>query len=157
MGNIVNFSKESAMKKLKLFLILFLFHSTSVWALTPPLSPDALKENADLIVEGKIDMPVKCLKKTESNKCFDQFDYKTTLKISAVLKGTAKVGEKISVEFYHNDYSKSNCVGDQGATLHTGDEGTFYLKKNGEGFYTPLHWSAVILKTKGNGAWEKCK
>ncbi len=145
------------MKKYKFFLIVFLFYSASTWSLTPPLSPDTLKENADLIVEGKINTPVKCLKKTENNKCFNQFDYKTSLQISAVLKGVAKVGEKISVEFYHNDYSKSQCVGDQGATLHTGDEGTFYLKKNAEGIYTPLHWSAVFLKVKGNGVWEKCQ
>lgn len=135
----------------------FLFFSLPAFALTPPLSPDELLEDADLAVEGEVTGEVSCLGKTVENKCFNRYDYQTEVKVLKVIKGKAKKKKNIPVHFYHNDYSKSKCVGDQGAFLHQGDAGIFYLKKSEQGYYYPFHWTSVDIKTQGSTAWPTCK
>jgi len=140
------------------FALLFLFSFIPFGhALTPPLYPGELMEDADLVVEGEVVGEVACLGKTVENKCFTRFDYQAEIRVAKALKGKAKKKKAIPVHFYHNDFSKSKCVGDQGAALHSGDVGTFYLKKSEEGYYYPFHWSAVDLKTQGTAPWPACK
>ena len=127
-----------------LFFLIFLTSQTS-YGLTPPLNEEELQQNADLIVRGEVSPTIECLKLLEETDCFQQWQYSTHLKIQAVVKGEVDVGQEIKVIFYQNDYSKSDCVGDQGAALHAGDKGTYYLKKSEGETYFPLHWSAVKL------------
>ncbi len=146
------------MKKVKIItLFLFLFASSSSFALTPPLSPGELLEDADLVIEGEVTGEVACIGKTLENKCFNRIDYKTEITPSKIIKGKTKKKKAIEVHFFHNDYSKSKCTGDQGASLHQGDIGTFYLKKSDKGYYYPFHWTAVEIKTSGSGSWPSCK
>ena len=147
------FSKKTSFA----FFVLFLLLSLKLQALTPPLPAGELLEDSDLVVEGEVMGEVKCTGKTSENKCYNRYDYETELTISKVIKGKAKKKQKIEVHFYHNDYSKSKCVGDQGAALYQGDVGSFYLKKSDQGYYYPFHWTAVELKTHGNIPWPSCK
>lgn len=135
----------------------FLLMSLKLHALTPPLSTGELLEDADLVVEGDVTGEVKCNGKTIENKCYNRYDYETEMQILKVIKGKAKKKQKISIHFYHNDYSKSKCVGDQGAALHQGDIGTFYLKKSDKDYYYPFHWTAVDIKIQGTNPWPTCK
>jgi hypothetical protein len=115
------------------------------YALTPPLNEEELRQSADLIVIGEVSQTVRCLKLLEETDCFEQWQYSANLKIQRVLKGQARLGQEIRIIFYQNDYRKSDCVGDQGAALHAGDRGTYYLKEGEGESYSPLHWSAVKL------------
>lgn len=142
-----------------IFAFLLFIGSTHLsFALTPPLSPGELLEDAELVIQGEVVGEVKCLGKSVENKCFKRLDYETEIKVLKVLQGKAKKKKNIPVHFYHNDFSvKGKCIGDQGAALHEGDIGTFYLKKSVEGYYYPFHWSAVSLQTQGAKAWPSCK
>ena len=144
-------------KKIFPLFLLFFFASLKVMALTPPLSPDELLEDSDLVIEGEVTGEVKCLGKTSENKCYSRYDYTTEVKPNKILKGKAKKKKALEVHFYHNDYSKSKCVGDQGASLHQGDIGTFYLKKSDQGYYYPFHWTSVNIQTQGSETWPSCK
>lgn len=146
------------MIKLKIITFMFcVFISPLVFSLTPPLSPAELMEDADLIIEAEVTGEVICIGKSIENKCFNRIDYKTEITPSKIIKGKAKKKKAIEVHFFHNDYSKSKCTGDQGASLHQGDIGTFYLKKSDKGYYYPFHWTAVEIKTSGSGSWPSCK
>lgn len=145
------------MRNFSSFIFFSLFICSSVvFALTPPLSPAQLQEEADLIVEGKVESPVKCLGVVEKNSCSDKKQYSVPMKVQKVLKGAARAGETISIIFYYYDYSKSHCVGDQAAILHSGDEGKYFLKKNPGDNYTPFHWSGAQVSKPGEGALPAC-
>ncbi len=145
-------------RKLKAFaLFLFILVPNLGNALTPPLSPDELLEDSDLVIEGQVVGEVVCLSQTVPNKCFNRMDYQTEVKVLKVLKGKAKKKKNIPVHFFHNDFAKGKCVGDQGAALYQGDIGTFYLKKSDQDYYYPFHWSSVNIQTQGSKTWPSCK
>ncbi|GEM_PF-6908920 len=137
-----------------IFSALFTF---PVFGLTPPYTPQMLQQEADLVIEGQVRGTIQCKGKSAENQCYIRYNYQTEIQINKILKGNEKVEKTIPVVFYHNDYSLSKCVGDQGASLHEGDAGTFYLKKSDKGYYYPFHWSSVEIKTSGSKAWPKCK
>lgn len=137
-----------------LFLILLI--SEIAYALTPPLNEQELQQEADLIVVGEVSQSVECLRLLEENECFEKWQYFSNLKVQKVLKGKMRDGQEIKIVFYQNDYSKSDCVGDQGAALHSGDRGTYYLKQGEDDTYSPIHWSAVKLTHSGSGFLPKC-
>jgi hypothetical protein len=126
-------------------------------ALTPPLSPDVLQNEATLVVEGKITGPIQCLSRIEQSKCADVYRYTTPLQVTKVLKGEAKPGDVLTVNFVHYDYGKSECVGDQGPAVQNTQQGTYYLKKDGKDGYSLWHWSAVKVKAAGMGDLPACK
>ncbi len=137
--------------------ILFIFSSSPLFSLTPPIPKETLQNKADLIVEGEVGAPIECFGKIEKEKCYDRISYKVPLKIKKILKGK-ETAKTITVTFFQNDYSKSRCVGDQGANLISGDQGIYYLKKSAsENSFTPLHWSAVILSVHGTALLPECK
>ena len=125
-------------------------------ALTPPLSPEVLQKEADLIVEGEVLGPIYCEARIEQTSCADVYRYYVPLEIKKILKGDANVGEILRLNFVHYDYSKSQCVGDQGPTVQDKQRGAYYLKKIGPGNYNLWHWSAVKVKTAGKGDLPKC-
>jgi hypothetical protein len=125
-------------------------------ALTPPLSEEELQRDADLIVVGEVSQAVECLGILEETECFKQWQYFASLKVQGLVKGRVEEGQKIKIIFYQNDYSKSDCVGDQGAVLQSGDRGTYYLKQEKNGSYSPLHWNAVKLIHSGGNSLPKC-
>lgn len=139
-----------------LFAILFLM-SANAFALTPPLAPEELLQRSDLVVEGVAQSPVRCLKRVDSNQCADIYRYQIPVKVSKVIKGTAKSGDLVPVTFQRWDYSKSKCVGDQGPNLLPDTGGTFYLKQGPEGTFDAFHWSAVKATQPGNGSLPLCR
>ncbi len=146
------------MKKLLLLMITL---SACFWvgqatALTPPLSPETLQREADLVVEGEVTGPMECQALVEKTNCADVFRYLAPLKVSKVTKGTAKPGETLKISFVHYNYGKSNCVGDQGPDVKVGQAGTYYLKKTALGNWDLWHWSAVTPKRPGSGELPSC-
>ncbi len=136
---------------------LFILSTSPLFSLTPPIPKETVQNQADLIVEGEVGAPIECFGKIEKEKCYDRVNYKVPLKIKKVLKGK-ETAKKITVTFFQNDYSKTRCVGDQGAKLISGDQGIYYLKKSAsENSFTPLHWSAVVLSVHGTGSLPECK
>lgn len=126
------------------------------FSLTPPLPTETLQRESDLVVEAEAQPPIRCLALVESNKCSDIFRYEIPLKVGKVIKGKAKPGEIIQVNFVHYDYGKSHCVGDQGPLILPGEAGTFYLKESAPGILSPFHWSAVQSTRSGAGALPVC-
>lgn len=137
------------------FTYLYLFCPLA-FALTPPLSPAQLQEEADLIVEGRVEAPIKCLGLLEKNNCSDKLKFSVPMKIVKLFKGKGRPGETIGILFYYYDYGKSHCVGDQAAILHSGDEGKYFLTKNSDGTYTPVHWSGAKVAKPGEGSLPTC-
>lgn len=133
-----------------LYLALFFgFYSSRVLALTPPLSALELEKESDIIVEGRVEDSVACVGQVEKTPCFDKKQYSAKLTLLKVEKGKVQTGQSIPVTFFYNDYSKSACSGDQYGILGVGDDGRFYLKKNPDGTYSPVHWSGVQVKKHG--------
>src|SRR5437867_2447997 len=121
---------------LSLLLSLFILGiTTQSFALTPPLPPEMLQSDSDLIVEAVAQKPIRCLALVDSNKCSDIYRYQIPLKVEKVMKGKAKPGDTIQVTFLHYDYEKSRCVGDQGPLLLPDESGTFFLKASEKGSY----------------------
>src|SRR5262249_26133085 len=146
------------MKFNQTFLLTFiLLYSSQAFALTPPLPPEILKSDSDLIVEAVAQTPIQCLALVDSNKCSDIYRYQIPLKIQKVTKGKAKPGDTIQITFVQYDYSKSHCVGGQGPLILPGETGTFYLKASSDGVYNSFHWSAVKANKPGSGALPTCK
>ncbi len=143
------------MKTLLLIGAVFLLSRLS-FALTPPWSPETLVKESDLVVEGEVGQPVICLGRIDQNKCFDTLKFSVPLKVNRVIKGAVKKGETVKTTFFYYDYGKSDCVGDQAAVLHSGDQGTFYLKKLEDGTFSPVHWSGAQVKVHGAGSLPKC-
>ena len=143
---------------MKSFIILFslLVFSQPVFALTPPLPEKQLEEESDLIVEGIVEEPIRCLGKVDENKCYADRKYSVPMKVIKVKKGKAKKGEALKITFHYYDYGKSNCVGDQTAILHSGDQGIYYLRRLEDGTFMPVHWSGAQVKIHGNGDLPKC-
>ena len=146
------------MKKIGFALVIagVILSAVSAFALTPPWTSEQLQEVSDLIVEGEVDKPIQCVGQVEQNKCFDKLKFKVSMKVQKVLKGKLRQGETIPVTFYFYDYEKSNCVGDQAAILHSGDQGIYYLKKFEDGTFQPVHWSGAQVKVHGTGSLPKC-
>jgi len=139
-----------------LLWLLILGATNSSFGLTPPLSPEMLQSDSDLVVDAVAQKPISCLALVDSNQCSDIYRYQIPLKIEKVMKGKAKPGDTIQVTFLHYDYSKSHCVGDQGPSILPEETGTFYLKAGEQGGYTSFHWSAVKSTHSGTGALPAC-
>lgn len=130
--------------------------SAPLFALTPPLTPEVLQSDSNLIVEAVAQSPIQCLTLVDSNKCSDIYRYQIPLKIEKVLKGKAKPGDTILITFLHYDYEKSHCSGDQGPLILPGETGTFYLQAGEKGSYNSFHWSAVKSTRSGTGSLPAC-
>jgi len=137
-------------------IVLCLVFIRSAWALTPPWSDSMLEQDSDLVVEGEIGEPILCLGLVDQNKCFDKKKFSVPLKVKKVIKGKGKKEETLKLTFFYYDYSKSNCVGDQAATVRSGERGIYYLKKLGDGSYQIVHWSGAKVLKEGTKGIPKC-
>jgi len=138
-------------------LAVFVFLPSASFALTPPLSDAELAAQSELIVEGKVEKPLSCIGSLEKNKCSTKYKYVGFIKVKKVIKGNAKPDERLQIVFYHLDYGKSGCVGDQYAALHIDDAGTFYLQRSGPDTFSPVHWSGVKLTEQGLEPLPQCQ
>lgn len=71
--------------KALLFAIL-IFLPIRVQALTPPWDEEDLRKGADLIVEGEMGSPLKCLGLVDQSKCWNKFKYVIPLTVAKVIK-----------------------------------------------------------------------
>ena len=140
-----------------ILIVMVLAWSGEALSLTPPLTPQVLRKAADLIVEGKVVSPLMCVSRIEQTPCFDMYRYAASIEVEKNLKGDAKVGKILRINWVHYDYGKSHCVGDQGPEVQQDQSGTYYLKRQEGGNYELWHWSAVKEKQAGTGGLPACK
>lgn len=113
-------------------------------ALMPPMSDAELKDNANLIVLGKV-LKVEKTGKVKKTDCAKITYYKAALKIDKTLKG--KKLEEVSL-FFGDTKFKEGCVGSPD-TIHTeGDVGKYYLQCTDDRCHL-VHWNGVKSLTEG--------
>ncbi len=92
-------------------LVIALFASILLFAV-PPLSPEALKKSADVIVVGRVVSVVE-VKKNTSPEYVDAV-YTITLEVTASEKGPAKVGSLIEATTFRPAERPQGWAGPQG-------------------------------------------
>ncbi|MBI4366780.1 MAG: hypothetical protein HY543_08185 [Deltaproteobacteria bacterium] len=124
--------------------------------LTPPWEESELTARSDLVVVGEIGAPVECVGRPERLEVGRKVSYAVPLKIREVLKGTAKLGEVVSLRFTHLFY-KPGYTGDQDADHAPGEVGRYYLQRlKEEGHARVVHWSGAIVLRAGKGSLPTC-
>lgn len=124
-------------------------------ALTPPWEDSELESAADLIVEGTIGAPIRCVSPPERFANGTIGRYAVPLKIAKIEKGKAKPGDNVVLQFMHYFY-KPGYTGDQDALPMPGETAKYYLRRSTGGQVHIVHWSGVKIITPGSGTLPKC-
>jgi len=120
-------------------------------ALMPPLNPQELKSESNVIVEGKVS-DVICTGKNEKNRCAKLTGYRATLEVLKTIKG--KRYNQLQLNFKKYDF-KDGCVGSPDTVHYPGEQALYYLRCR-ENRCHLTHWNGIKYQSKGKRQIPKC-